>query len=274
MTLQYFIASAVYGGSLLDNADWNACAASGGHKCNGVGHWRPPFNATGLYLYNEGLTGPIPGASLAQMTGLQYLFLAGGGSKGSPNRLTGPIPKEIGLLTNLIGLWLEGNAFTGAEGIGLCELIENGWVSGGCQLQANPFDPALCPACINKYRFRGCHNPQAPPAHCLANIGYPCADGDASCSWSKHEIADGSICRELVVLNEETPCFQDYWAASATLFKDYQPGPCPSNFTQFGRTQVAVCAGSFPDTATAYTRDYNPTFPTPSPTALRLPSDE
>ena len=264
----WLLASLAYGGSLLSNADWNACAASGGKKCNGVGHFLPPYDSQGLYLYNQGLTGPIPATSLARMTGLKYLFMAGGGTKGNPNRLTGLIPKEIGLLTNLIGLWLEGNALTGAEGTGLCELEDNGWVNTGCDISSNPFNASRCPACINKYRFRGCFNPRShatPPAHCLANIGYPCADGDTSCSWSKHEIADDAICHELVVLNTDTPCFKDYWASSATLFKDYQAGPCPVNFTKFGHTQVAVCAGSYPDTATSYTRDYNPTFPTPSP---------
>ena len=61
---------------------------------------------TELWLDRNQLTGPIP-AELGDLTNLQTLVL-------DNNELTGPIPAELGDRTNLVELWLSHNALTGA----------------------------------------------------------------------------------------------------------------------------------------------------------------
>ena len=51
------------------------------------------------------MTGPIP-AELGDLSNLMWLVLY-------DNQLTGPIPAELGDLTNLTGLWLDSNELTG-----------------------------------------------------------------------------------------------------------------------------------------------------------------
>ena len=58
-----------------------------------------------LKLFTNELTGPIP-AELGELTDLRALSL-------SFNELSGPIPAELGGLTNLEALWLGGNQLTG-----------------------------------------------------------------------------------------------------------------------------------------------------------------
>ena len=60
---------------------------------------------TGLFLHRNQLTGEIP-AELGNLTNLARLRLDG-------NRLTGTIPAELGRLTNLTVLYLSGNPLTG-----------------------------------------------------------------------------------------------------------------------------------------------------------------
>ena len=60
---------------------------------------------TGLFLHRNQLTGEIP-AELGNLTNLAHLRLDG-------NRLTGAIPAELGRLTNLTVLYLSGNPLTG-----------------------------------------------------------------------------------------------------------------------------------------------------------------
>ena len=83
----------------LANCDrWIACKASKGLKCDALGNIGPA-----LVIYLKNVSGPIPGADLAAMTGLTELYVHG------DRALDGPIPKEIGLLTNLGSLGLRGN---------------------------------------------------------------------------------------------------------------------------------------------------------------------
>ena len=60
---------------------------------------------TELVLGLNNLTGPIP-PELGNLTNLRSLSLAF-------NNLTGPIPPELGNLTNLTSLWISGNGLTG-----------------------------------------------------------------------------------------------------------------------------------------------------------------
>ena len=62
-------------------------------------------HVTGLFLHRNQLTGEIP-AELGNLTNLAHLRLDG-------NRLTGTIPAELGRLTNLTVLYLSGNPLTG-----------------------------------------------------------------------------------------------------------------------------------------------------------------
>ena len=59
---------------------------------------------TTLYLWGNGLSGPIP--DLRSLTGLTHLSL-------SQNELTGPVPTWLGTLTNMVALYMWGNEFTG-----------------------------------------------------------------------------------------------------------------------------------------------------------------
>ena len=60
---------------------------------------------TGLALFNNQLTGPMP-PELSSLSGLAALLL-------KDNQLTGPIPPELASLSNLTSLSLEGNQLTG-----------------------------------------------------------------------------------------------------------------------------------------------------------------
>ena len=62
-------------------------------------------NLGGLSLYANELSGPIP-PELGQLTNLRNLLLYG-------NQLSGPIPRELGQLTRLTRLQLETNALSG-----------------------------------------------------------------------------------------------------------------------------------------------------------------
>ena len=85
------------------------------------------------------------------------------------NDLTGPIPDEIGLLTNLIVLDLSYNKFTGA-GSGICGIVNNPWGKNpmfpACDLSPNPgwADGAQCPACLNTGMC-------VPPVPCSGSSG-------------------------------------------------------------------------------------------------------
>ena len=166
---------------LADNAKWKACVASGGLKCDDDG-------ACGddncLQLNEKGLTGTIPPADLAKMTGLGGLDLDGNFLKGpipdtiglltnlrgldlSSNGLEGIIPDSIGLLTNLHAqLRLQNNRFTGA-GTGLCTVSKNfeGWEP--CYFAPNMkwTNETLCPKCLNYRLLPNC----AAPIVCTGN---------------------------------------------------------------------------------------------------------
>jgi len=58
-----------------------------------------------LRLYNNKLSGPIP-PELGQLSRLEGLRL-------DNNQLTGPIPSELGQLSNLVTLWLNDNQLSG-----------------------------------------------------------------------------------------------------------------------------------------------------------------
>ena len=123
--------------TLANKAEWQACAKSNGTACGYCTNGRAGPR-TCLQLDSLGLTGPIPPADLARMTGLTKLSLGGNCLTGTIPKeigaltnlielslssqldprtfqptLTGPMPREIGLLTKLIHLTLEGNALTG-----------------------------------------------------------------------------------------------------------------------------------------------------------------
>lgn len=129
-------------------------------------------------MIDRNLTGPIPPADLARLTGLTELALRG-------NSLTGPIPAEIGKLTLLEHLdmrysgeysmggqlpdefgkltklkWLDlgGNAFTGA-GPGICSILQNELLP--CTLLPNTewTDGTKCPMCMNRGKC-------TPPVNC------------------------------------------------------------------------------------------------------------
>jgi Leucine-rich repeat (LRR) protein len=65
----------------------------------------PLWNQTNLSLSGKGLSGPIP-PQLGGLTNLTYLDL-------SSNNLSGPIPPQLGGLTNLTYLDLSINNFSG-----------------------------------------------------------------------------------------------------------------------------------------------------------------
>ena len=84
---------------------------------------------TDIILVSKELSGTVP-AALADLTGLQYLWLNGNEITGeiptelgnlsalvglllNDNRLTGPIPTEFEHLSNLEALWLDGNGLSG-----------------------------------------------------------------------------------------------------------------------------------------------------------------
>ena len=171
---------------LAENAEWKACVASQGHKCKcttAAAGWCPGRETTHLGLRNMGLTGQIPPADLAKLTGLHGLWL-------DRNALEGKIPKEIAMLKNLTSLRLFGNLLTGAEG-GICSIVGNfqhenpHWTTCGdgvtcCDIghkmgndhfgQPMWLDGTLCPACLNV--------PRAQPSGCVPPNSVTCtADG-------------------------------------------------------------------------------------------------
>ena len=72
---------------------------------------------TYLYLESNQITGEIP-PEIGYLTNLEYLYL-------SDNQLTGQIPPGIGNLTNLSSLYLSYNQLTGEIPPEVCELFEN-----------------------------------------------------------------------------------------------------------------------------------------------------
>ena len=73
-------------------------------------------------LRTNQLTGPIP-AELGNLTNLQVLFL-------SFNQLTGPFPDELGNLTNLQVLGLADNQLTGCVPVGLRDVADTRMIFG------------------------------------------------------------------------------------------------------------------------------------------------
>ena len=94
--------------SLSENARWKACVLSGGTNC--FGGVASECSAPGRCL-NVGaseITGTIPAADLAKLTGLVSLTL------NFNLELSGTLPREIGLLTDLTSLFLDTCGFTGS----------------------------------------------------------------------------------------------------------------------------------------------------------------
>ena len=85
------------------------------------GIWVEDSAVKWLVLSDNALTGPIP-PELGQLTNLKGLTLSG-------NELSGPIPPELGQLTNLQTLDLEYNALTGPIPSELGELTNLWWLS-------------------------------------------------------------------------------------------------------------------------------------------------
>ena len=167
------ILNQTHGTLLEDNADWRACAASGGNNC--------PQN-TELHLYYGGISGSIPADDVAKMTNLTVMLLYNNTIKGivpstfgglkrlnkldlHSNAFSGAVPSELGDLEELHTFHLQDNDFTGA-GDGICQLLRNH--SGlSCTLSPNKFwtDGSQCPMCLNS----GC----APPVTCTHDGGGP-----------------------------------------------------------------------------------------------------
>lgn len=85
-------------GSLFESLEW----IPDPRRQRGVQRDQP----TSLFLGSNRLTGPIP-PELGNLTNLTGLHLA-------KNQLTGPIPPELGNLTNLINISLNNNNLTGS----------------------------------------------------------------------------------------------------------------------------------------------------------------
>ena len=88
-----------------------------------------------LDVRRNGLSGQIP-AELRQLTGLNFLHLAG-------NQLSGPIPAELGDLTRLISLDLELNALSGQIPAELGNLRRLIWLDLGLNELSGPIPPEL-----------------------------------------------------------------------------------------------------------------------------------
>ena len=65
----------------------------------------PDRELTWLNLNDNDLSGPIPG-ELGDLSNLEHLYLHN-------NELAGPVPGELGRLTNLTNLWLRDNGLSG-----------------------------------------------------------------------------------------------------------------------------------------------------------------
>ena len=108
------------GASWTNRTNWKTSAP--------LGEWHgvttdPAGRATGLDLYENGLTGPIP-RELGNLVNLESLFLWG-------NDLTGPVPAALGNLVNLGWLNLRGNDLTGSIPAELGNLVNLGVLNLG-----------------------------------------------------------------------------------------------------------------------------------------------
>lgn len=97
-----------------------------------------------LDLYGAKLTGTLSSAVGTQAKSLALLRL-------SDNQFSGTLPTELGLLTNLRALWLDGNSFVGTVPPGVCDLkgrvglVE---VSADCLLDESTGDRLIgCECC-------------------------------------------------------------------------------------------------------------------------------
>lgn len=94
-----------------------------------------------LWLEDNGLSGTVP-AQLGLLTGLRTLTL-----EGSSKKLKGPIPSEIGLLTKLVGSAWSFSDLSGTTlptELGQCTDL-NFWASAGCDLDSSlPTEIGLC----------------------------------------------------------------------------------------------------------------------------------
>ena len=99
-------------------------------------------NTDTIYLNIIGLKGPMP-PEIGNLTNLTYLNLGG-------NQLTGSIPPEIGNLTNLESLHLELNEFTGEIPESICDLNIEWSSSWSFNISKNQLCP-LYPSCIEDY---------------------------------------------------------------------------------------------------------------------------
>ena len=88
-----------------DIRTWGAEAQGTIWGWDGLNLGRHPGRVKGLWLFNRGLSGPIP-PELAQFTELRWLHL-------SENNFSGPIPPELGMLANLEALHLSYNQLSG-----------------------------------------------------------------------------------------------------------------------------------------------------------------
>jgi Leucine-rich repeat (LRR) protein len=94
-----------------------------------------------LSLHQNRLTGPIP-PEIGNLTNLTYLDLF-------YNQLTGSIPSEIGNMTNLTGLRLNNNQLTGEIPESICDLNIN-WGDEFFNISNNLLCPPY-PSCIEDY---------------------------------------------------------------------------------------------------------------------------
>ena len=99
-------------------------------------------STTELDLRNYELTGPIP-PEIGYLTNLTYLDLRN-------NELTGSIPSEIGNLTILTILKLENNQLTGEIPESICDLDLKFWISINFNVNNNQLCPPY-PSCIGVY---------------------------------------------------------------------------------------------------------------------------
>ena len=99
-------------------------------------------NTNNLDLGYNQLTGPIP-PEIGNLTNLRYLYL-------DDNELTGSIPSEIGNLTNLTNLTIYNNQLTGLIPESICDLNMNWSNSGYFNISNNQLCPPY-PSCIEDY---------------------------------------------------------------------------------------------------------------------------